>query len=125
MLGWHGNCCFDLERPCCNGENSLSGCPAGGPNEEGSAVMDCFTFQMEATELKRLHSEMMAGVGGEGQDRAVRGQGDMYWAAPRGWDVPGHCEGNPSAGDREGSAQRALREQNPNGSSWLCLQRAA
>lgn len=26
--------------------------------------MDCFTFQMEATELKRLHSEMMAGVGG-------------------------------------------------------------
>lgn len=87
--------------------------------------MDCFTFQMEATELKRLHSEMMAGVGGGGQDRAVRGQGDMYWAAPRGWDVPGHCEGNPSAGDREGSAQRALREQNPNGSSWLCLQRAA
>lgn len=28
--------------------------------------MDCFTFQMEATELKRLHSEMMAGVGGGG-----------------------------------------------------------
>lgn len=31
----------------------------------------------------------------------------MYWAVLWGWSVPGHCKGNSSAGDREGSIQRA------------------
>ena len=70
--------------------------------------MDCFTLQMEATELKRLHSEMMAGVGGGG-DR--RGQGGDKGTCTGQHHGAGMSQGTARAIPVLGTGKGALRER--------------
>lgn len=73
--------------------------------------MDCFTFQMEATELKRLHSEMMAGVGGGGTGEGSEGTRGHVLGSTTGLGCPRALRGQSQCWgqgrERSESAQRA------------------